>query len=251
MSYPGSGRADYFALGDWNVVCYQCGRKRKASTLVKHWQGYYVCKEHWETRQPQDFVRSVPDVQTPPWAQPMPGAIFRTYCTFEGSTGIAGFAVAGCAISGKLYGGRGSPVPPTYPNVLFNWSNTIFARVGASSSVTFRVDSSALLTYDSLLLEDAGIRLLEDASARSLEHTSPIEWYAPWVDGIGNSYWIKATQLSGAPRASGVLGAITSLATCPTWVMDPTGTAQLAFTIYGDAGGLTQIGVGTVTLEAS
>jgi len=71
MSFPGSGRADYFQLGDWNAVCFECGRKRKASTLKKHWQGYYVCPEHWEARQPQDFVRSVPDVITPPWAQPM------------------------------------------------------------------------------------------------------------------------------------------------------------------------------------
>jgi len=72
MSYPGSGRADYLDLGNWNAVCYQCGRKRKASTLSRNWQGFYVCKEHNEPRQPQDFVRSVPDVITPPWAQPMP-----------------------------------------------------------------------------------------------------------------------------------------------------------------------------------
>jgi len=71
-----TGRADYYAEGDWNAVCYECGRKRKASTLKKHWQGYWVCPEHWEPRQPQDFVRSVPDVQTPPWAQPMPQDVF-------------------------------------------------------------------------------------------------------------------------------------------------------------------------------
>lgn len=65
-----TGRADYLELGSWNAVCYECGRKRKASMLVKHWQGYYVCPEHNEPRQPQDFVRSVPDVQTPPWTQP-------------------------------------------------------------------------------------------------------------------------------------------------------------------------------------
>jgi len=66
------GKADYLALGDYNAQCYECGRKFKASELLRHWQGYYVCKEHWEPRQPQDFARAVPDVQTPPWAQPMP-----------------------------------------------------------------------------------------------------------------------------------------------------------------------------------
>lgn len=72
-----AGRADYLELGSWNAVCFQCGRKRKASQLKKHWQGYYVCPEHWEPRHAQDFVRSVPDHQTPPWAQPMPGDTFN------------------------------------------------------------------------------------------------------------------------------------------------------------------------------
>ncbi len=100
MTYPGSGRADHLDLGDWNAVCYQCGRKRKASTLVKHWQGYYVCREHWEPRQPQDFVRSVPDVQTPPWTQPMPADVFVPICTLTGRQGIAGLAIAGCSVAG-------------------------------------------------------------------------------------------------------------------------------------------------------
>lgn len=71
-----ASRNDYFAPGDWNVICAECGKKRKASELKRHWQGYYVCPEHWEPRQPQDFVRSVPDVQTPPWAQPRPADAF-------------------------------------------------------------------------------------------------------------------------------------------------------------------------------
>lgn len=70
------GRADYYKLGDYNAVCYECGRKFKASTLKLHWQGYYVCPEHWEPRQPQDFVRAQPDLQTPPWTQPRPADVF-------------------------------------------------------------------------------------------------------------------------------------------------------------------------------
>ncbi len=64
------GRADYLDLGDYNAICYECGRKRKASTLKRHWQGYWVCAEHWEPRQTQDFVRAIPDIVTPPWTQP-------------------------------------------------------------------------------------------------------------------------------------------------------------------------------------
>ncbi len=93
-----TGRADYLALGDHNAVCYQCGRKRKASTLVRHWQGYFVCKEHWEPRQTQDFVRNVPDVITPPWAQPMPANVFLPTCSPESSSAIPGLAGAGCVI---------------------------------------------------------------------------------------------------------------------------------------------------------
>ena len=60
---------DFYAPGDWNVACSMCGRKRKASELVKNWQGMYRCPEHNDSRHPQDFVRAVPDVQTVPFAQ--------------------------------------------------------------------------------------------------------------------------------------------------------------------------------------
>lgn len=90
MSTPAKGKADYLDLGNWNGVCYECGRKFKASELKRHWQGYYVCPEHWEARQPQDFVRGVQDVQTPQWTQPMPADTFiekTVSVPAEGSTG--------------------------------------------------------------------------------------------------------------------------------------------------------------------
>lgn len=102
MSHPPKGRADYLELGDWNAVCYQCGRKRKASMLRKHWQGYYVCPEHWEARQPQDFVRGVPERPTPPWVQPMPADVFAGFCTPNGTSAVPGQAEPGCAIPAYL-----------------------------------------------------------------------------------------------------------------------------------------------------
>lgn len=98
MTYPGKGRADQLQLGDWNCVCYQCGRKRKASTMKRHWQGYWVCPEHWEPRQTQDFVRVLPDRQTPPWVQPMPADNFVGVCTPDGMTAIVDYAIVDCAI---------------------------------------------------------------------------------------------------------------------------------------------------------
>ena len=227
MSYPGSGRADYFALGDWNVVCYQCGRKRKASTVIKHWQGYYVCKEHWEPRQPQDFVRNVPDIQTPPWAQPMPAPVFRTYCTIEGSTGITGIGIAGCAVAGRCWGGIGAPIPSTYANVGFGWSNQVASRPGQLVSIVFR-STGIVATFG---------------------HS--YDWYAPTTTGIGNSYWIKATKLSGNFLWTGVFDTILPLSVNQTWAILPTDVMEILFTIYGDAAGLTEIGAGTMTLDAS
>jgi hypothetical protein len=44
--------------------------------LLKHWQGFFVCRNCWEPRQPQDFVQGTYDVQIPPWTQPPPKDIF-------------------------------------------------------------------------------------------------------------------------------------------------------------------------------
>lgn len=65
-----AGEADYLELGDWNVSCSMCGRKRKSSKVVQNWQGQYRCPWHNEIRQPQDFVRNVKDIMTVPFSQP-------------------------------------------------------------------------------------------------------------------------------------------------------------------------------------
>jgi len=93
----GKGPHDYLDLGNWNAVCAECGRKRKASELVKNWQGLYKCPEHNEPRHPQDFVRAVPDIQTPPWVQP-PTDEFVGVCFPNDQTAIADYGVADCMI---------------------------------------------------------------------------------------------------------------------------------------------------------
>lgn len=70
MSSPRRGKSDDYSPGDWNATCFECGRKFKASQLYRHWQGYYVCPEHWEPRQPQDLVRGVQDIVQPAAVQP-------------------------------------------------------------------------------------------------------------------------------------------------------------------------------------
>lgn len=96
------GEADYLRLGSWNARCARCGKKKKADELIQQWQGYWVCPEHWEVRQPQDFVRGIEERPTPPWVQ-NPADIFVSFCSLEGMTAVAGYAVAGCAVVGAVY----------------------------------------------------------------------------------------------------------------------------------------------------
>ena len=97
------GRADYLQLGNWNAVCYFCGRKFKATDLLQYWEGFKVCADCWEPRQPQDFVRGVPDTQAPPWTQPDPPDVFAPSCTPNSITAYPGFAQPGCVIPDYIH----------------------------------------------------------------------------------------------------------------------------------------------------
>lgn len=96
------GHADYYSEGDWNAVCSVCGGKFKASELIRHWQGFYRCRRCWEPRQPQDFVRAVPDNMTVPWAQP-PSQTFVQICTINGQSALPGYAIPGCMVPGNKF----------------------------------------------------------------------------------------------------------------------------------------------------
>jgi len=55
--------------GDWKAICDVCGREFKSSKLKQRWDGLMVDMLCWEPRQPQDFVRGVPDPQLVPWVR--------------------------------------------------------------------------------------------------------------------------------------------------------------------------------------
>lgn len=63
--------------------------------------GLYACPEHWDFRQPQDYVRGVPDKMGTPWTQ-----IIETqdapFCTPNGLSAVPGNAVPGCTVPGYL-----------------------------------------------------------------------------------------------------------------------------------------------------
>ena len=115
------GRADFYEPGDWNVSCYECGRKRKSSYMKRHWQGYYVCPEHWEPRHPQDFVRSIPDNPTPPYVQDQ-NDVFVLVCTWQGRQGVADVGIADCALCNFVAPGfADGTLDPTAQNALGNF----------------------------------------------------------------------------------------------------------------------------------
>lgn len=70
------GHADYLKKGSWNVICQQCGWKYKAEELRKQWDGLMVCGPCFEKRNPQDFVRGVPDAHALPYTRPEGTDIF-------------------------------------------------------------------------------------------------------------------------------------------------------------------------------
>ncbi len=59
-----------FKKGTWKAVCDRCGFDYHADQLKKTWDNFYVCKECWEPRHPQDFVKGVKDDPSVPWTRP-------------------------------------------------------------------------------------------------------------------------------------------------------------------------------------
>lgn len=89
---------NWLKLGDYNAVCDSCGRKFKASSLLKRWDGLFVCKDDYEIRHPQLSLRVHGDKQTVPI--PRPDQVIDTFiqvCYVWQSSGYADLATADCA----------------------------------------------------------------------------------------------------------------------------------------------------------
>lgn len=61
---------DNYKKGDYNVYCDRCGDRYKASECRLEWNGLFVCKDCFEIRQPQDFVKAVREKGSVPIARP-------------------------------------------------------------------------------------------------------------------------------------------------------------------------------------
>lgn len=63
------GKANYLKRGSHNAICDRCGFKYKAEQIKKEWNGLRVCKECWEPRHPQEFVRGRKDDSSVDWTR--------------------------------------------------------------------------------------------------------------------------------------------------------------------------------------
>jgi hypothetical protein len=91
---------NWLKLGDWNVVCDSCGRKFKASTMRKRWDGFLVCKDDFEVKHPQLSLKVHGDKQTVPIPRPEAEDQFLEFCDIWTSSPMADFGTADCAYVG-------------------------------------------------------------------------------------------------------------------------------------------------------
>lgn len=88
------------------MICAVCGRKVKSDEIKKRWDGVFVCKEDWEPRHPLDFIRAINDDSSVPYISDEPVDQFvGPVCYISGISSLAGYAVAGCAITKNPYSG--------------------------------------------------------------------------------------------------------------------------------------------------
>lgn len=98
------GPKDFFKLGDWNARCDQCYLKCKASEMFLRWDNARVCWRCMEIRNPQDFVRGVPDKMAPPWTRPTPPPTFVSGDSGTVSQGGQSSLINGSMINGTMIG---------------------------------------------------------------------------------------------------------------------------------------------------
>lgn len=93
----------FWKSGSWNAICDICARKYKAEELIRNWRGQMVCREDFETRNEQELIRPIKDMNKLPWTRPRGTDQFINSCTPEGTSSIADLAVADCSIANLPY----------------------------------------------------------------------------------------------------------------------------------------------------
>jgi len=67
---------NYYVSGDNNLICDVCGKKMKAFEAKQRWDGFVVCSDDYEQRQPLDFIRARQDKISVSLTRPEPTDTF-------------------------------------------------------------------------------------------------------------------------------------------------------------------------------
>lgn len=62
--------------GEYLVVCDRTGFRVLASSIRREWNNLLVWDQVYEPRQPQDYLRGVPDPQAVPFSRPKTAPVF-------------------------------------------------------------------------------------------------------------------------------------------------------------------------------
>jgi len=67
-------KGEYWARGEWNAQCDQCGELFKSSKLLLQWDFLRVCRRCLDPRHPQELLKA-PRPEAPiPWSRPESGS---------------------------------------------------------------------------------------------------------------------------------------------------------------------------------
>jgi len=90
-------KKNYYISGEFNVTCDVCSKKIKAHEARHRWDGLIVCKDDYEQRHAQDFVKATTDKITVPFSRPVPEEIFTHTCTMWTIQAVADQGTADCS----------------------------------------------------------------------------------------------------------------------------------------------------------
>jgi DNA-directed RNA polymerase subunit RPC12/RpoP len=80
-----SGASSYYAKGQWNFICDQCGQQYKSQYARKQWDGLIVCPRCLDPRNQQEFIKARPE-RSIPWSRPdQPTTISATQQFVDGA----------------------------------------------------------------------------------------------------------------------------------------------------------------------
>lgn len=99
----GGNSGNYYKAGDWLACCDICGFRFKSSELRKNWKNEMVCKEDYELRHPQEFIRVRPEKIAVPWARPETDLSIGPACFLWDMSAYTGLGTAGCMQAGRNF----------------------------------------------------------------------------------------------------------------------------------------------------